>query len=215
MPPSLAMPYEHTWDVDGVPVLHALISLPCPEENAQRRIRRYYQLQSRAFVRYCESFLLPEAKASFAQALSESHPFQCWETELTCRITYQEGSLLSLYTQSREPGPLVIRRGDTWDLSEGAPVPLSRFFRRRGLWRRVFYHAACADLERRQRGGAADLREDWRHQLKRSLNPRNYYLTEEGLTFFLPMYALGGAQLGIPTFTVPWNEKNSPPFSKS
>jgi hypothetical protein len=209
------MPYEHTWDVDGVPVLHALISLPCPEEKAQRRIRRYYQLQSRAFVRYCESFLLPEAKASFAQALSESHPFQCWETELTCRITYQEGSLLSLYTQSREPGPLVIRRGDTWDLSEGAPVPLSRFFRRRGLWRRVFYHAACADLERRQRGGAADLREDWRHQLKRSLNPRNYYLTEEGLTFFLPMYALGGAQLGIPTFTVPWNEKNSPPFSKS
>ena len=122
---------------------------------------------------------------------------------------------MSLYTQSREPGPLVIRRGDTWDLSEGAPVPLSRFFRRRGLWRRVFYHAACADLERRQRGGAADLREDWRHQLKRSLNPRNYYLTEEGLTFFLPMYALGGAQLGIPTFTVPWNEKNSPPFSKS
>jgi hypothetical protein len=209
------MPYEHTWDVDGVPVLHALISLPCPEEKAQRRIRHYYQLQSRAFVRYCESFLLPEAKASFAQALSESHPFQCWETELTCRITYQEGSLLSLYTQSREPGPLVIRRGDTWDLSEGAPVPLSRFFRRRGLWRRVFYHAACADLERRQRGGAADLREDWRRQLKRSLNPRDYYLTEEGLTFFLPMYALGGAQLGIPTFTVPWNEKNSPPFSKS
>lgn len=215
MPPSLAMPYEKTWDVDGVPVLHALISLPCPEEKAQRRIRRYYQLQSRAFLRYCESFLLPEAKSSFAQALSESHPFHCRETELNYRITYQEGSLLSLYTQSREPGPLVIRRGDTWDLSEGAPVPLSRFFRRRGLWRRVFYHAACADLERRQRGGAADLREDWRHQLKRSLNPRNYYLTEEGLTFFLPMYALGGAQLGIPTFTVPWNEKNSPSFSKS
>ena len=203
MPPSLAMPYEHTWDVDGVPVLHALISLPCPEEKAQRRIRRYYQLQSRAFVRYCESFLLPEAKVSFAQALSESHPFQCWETELTCRITYQEGSLLSLYTQSREPGPLVIRRGDTWDLSEAVPVPLTRFLRRPLRWRGFLYPTACAQLEQRSRAGAIHLREDWRQRLKKALNPRDYYLTEEGIVFFLPMHSVSE---DIPTFTIPWRK---------
>lgn len=212
MPPSLTMPYERTWDADGIPVLRAAISLPCPEGKPNRRIRRYYQLQARAFLRYCEGRLLPEAKAACAETLASSRPFQCWEADLSYRITYQAGSLLSLYTQSREtgPDPLVIRRGDTWDLSEAAPVPLGRFFYRRGQWRRAFYQAACADLERRQRAGAAALREDWRRQLRKCLNPRDYYLTEEGLTFFLPMYALGGAQLGVPAFTIPWADLRTP-----
>ena len=212
MMPSLTAPHawERTWDADGIPVLRAGVSLPCPE--GKGRIRTYYQLQSKAFLRYCEGCLLPQAKEALARALTESKPFQCHEAELTYRVTCQEGSLLSLYTQSREAGDevLLLRRGDTWDLAQGAPVSLGRFFRRRGMWRRVFYETACSDLDRRQRAGAAALREDWRKQLRKCLNPRDFYLTEEGLTFFLPMYALGGAQLGIPTFTIPWTDLRAP-----
>lgn len=214
MPSRVTIPFQRTWDADGIPVLQVSISLPCPEgkDKAARRIRRYYQLQARAFLRYCEGTILPEAKAALALALEESRPFQCREAALSYRVTYQGGSLLSLYTQSLETGPepLLLRRGDTWDLAEAAPVPLGRFFRRCGQWRRVFYDAACADLSRRQRAGAARLREDWRRQVKRCLNPRDFYLTEEGLVFFLPMYAIAGPREGIPAFTIPWPTLRAP-----
>lgn len=210
MPLCLTTPFtqERLWEADGIPVLRADISLPRPEgkDKAARRIRKFYELQARAFLRYCEAFLLPQARAELQEALAASRPFQPWEASLTHRVTYQEGSLLSLYTQSREPGPLLIRRGDTWDLAEAAPVPLNRLFRRRGAWRRLFWETARSELERRERAGVVRLREDWCRQLRRSLNPRNYYLTEEGLAFFLPMYSVGGPQMGVPTFTIPWNE---------
>lgn len=212
MPPSLTTPFtqERTWDADGIPVLHAAITLPCPEggDKAARRIRRFYQLQARAFLRYCETFLLPRARAACTAAAERSAPLPFWEAELTYCMTYNQEGLWSLYTQSREATDeiLLIRRGDTWDLTEAAPVPLGRFFRCRSSWRRVFYRAACEELERRQRSGAARLREDWRRQVKKALNPRDYYLTEEGVTFFLPMYAVGGRSEGIPAFTIPWRE---------
>ena len=217
MPPSLATPFtqERTWDADGIPVLHAAIALPNPEgtDKASRRIRKFYRLQARAFLRYCEHFLLPRARTAWSAAAETGAPLPLWDAELTYCVTYDRDGLWSLYTQSREVTDelLLIRRGDTWDLSEAAPVPLERFFRRRWMWRRIFYNAACGDLERRERSGAIRLREDWRRNLKKSLNARNYYLTEEGITFFLPMYSVSDSTGGIPTFTIPWREGTVPP----
>ena len=45
---------------------------------------------------------------------------------------------------------------------------------------------------------------EWRKKLRRRFNSRNYYLTEEGLTYFFPMYAIAPAAEGIPVFTVPY-----------
>ena len=192
---------ERIWESDGVPVLRAVIDLPCPEEC--RSIRTFYALQSRAYLRYCETFLLPPANKDLLLTLEESRPFTLHEASLTSKITYQEGSLLSVLLYSREDSGLVHCRGDTWDLATGAPVPLSRFLPRR-RWKRFFYEAASSELERRIRSGAARCREDWQRSLRRNLSARNFYLTEEGLSFFVPMYTLGGAELGIPTFTIPW-----------
>lgn len=41
--------------------------------------------------------------------------------------------------------------------------------------------------------------------LRRHFNPRNFYLTDSGLAFFYPMYAIAPAMEGIPVFTLPWN----------
>ena len=207
MPLSLNTPLvrERTWDADGVPVLHAAVTLPCPEgrDKASRRIRKFYRLQSDAFLRYCENSLLPRAKAALDAAAKAGPPPPCWEAELTYRVTYDRDGLWSLYTQSREVTDeiLLIRRGDTWDLSEAVPVPLARFLRRRLRWRSTLYPAACAQLEQRLRAGAIRLHRDWRQRLKKALNPRDYYLSEEGIVFFLPMHSVSE---GIPTFTIPW-----------
>ena len=134
-----AMTAEREWTVDDVPALSAAVSLPEPvpaADRVSRRIRRYYQLQCRSFLHYCEAYLLPAAAEACRTALEASQPIPKFRAELTYRVTYNEGGLWSLYTQSREPDEggriLVTRRGDTWDLSAGYPAALPDFSM--GFW---------------------------------------------------------------------------------
>lgn len=201
---------EREWTVEGVPVLSALAQVPEPEPAADRtarRIRRFYRLQCRAFLRYCERCLLPQAAAEYRAALEASRPLPLFRAELEFRVTYRRGRFLSLYTQTRENtggAPLLTRRGDTWDLAAGYPVPLRDFFPSGTAWKKKLLAQAAAEVERRERAGAGRWREDWRRELRRRFNPQNFYLTEEGLAYFYPMYAIAPGTEGIPVFTMPY-----------
>jgi len=209
---------EREWEVEGVPVLSASVRVPEPVPAAgnrvSRRVKRFYQLQSRSFLRYCERCLLPQAAAEYQTALAFSGPLPAFRAELDYHVTYNQGGLWSLYTQSRETtgpgGTLVTRRGDTWDLAEGYPVPLKDFFPAGTAWKKRLLTLAAEDIQRRERAGAGRFHEGWRRELRR-FNPQNFYLTEDGLAFFYPMYAIAPASEGIPTFVLPYGEGGPQP----
>ena len=208
---------EREWTVEGIPVLTAAVELPQPQgaDAVSRRIRRYYQAQCKAFLRYCERWLFPQAEAEYRAALAASAPLPCFRAELGYRVTYNSGGLWSLYTQSREVTghTLLTRRGDTWDLTAGYPVPLSAFFPARSPWRRQLLELAAEDIQRQERAGIARYDPEWRKKLRR-FNSRNYYLTEEGLTYFFPMYAIAPAAEAIPAFTLPYGQRDLLPPSE-
>ena len=208
---------EREWTVEGIPMLTAAVELPQPQgaDAVSRRIRRYYQAQCKAFLRYCERWLFPQAEAEYRAALAASAPLPCFRAKLGYRVTYNSGGLWSLYTQSREVTghTLLTRRGDTWDLAAGYPVPLSAFFPARSLWRRQLLALAAEDIQRQERAGIARYDPEWRKKLRR-FNSRNYYLTEEGLTYFFPMYAIAPAAEAIPAFTLPYGQRDLLPPSE-
>ena len=190
-----AMTAEREWTVEEIPVLSASISLPEPvpaADKVSRRIRRYYQLQCRSFLRYCETYLLPAAAEEYRAALAASLP------------------LPHLRAESRESGfsgrPTLLRHGDTWDLTSGYPVPLSAFFPRRSGWKRRLMEAAEAEIQRQETAGISRYHEGVRRLLRRHFNPQNFYLTAEGLSLFYPMYAIAPAMEGIPVFTLPYGQ---------
>ena len=203
---------EREWTVEGIPVLTAAVELPQPQgaDAVSRRIRRYYQAQCKAFLRYCERWLFPQAEAEYRAALAASAPLPCFRAELGYRVTYNSGGLWSLYTQSREVTghTLLTRRGDTWDLTAGYPIALSAFFPARAPWRRQLLALAAEDIQRQERSGVARYDPDWRKKLRRRFNPRNYYLTDEGLTYFFPMYTIAPAAEVIPAFTLPYGQRD-------
>ena len=84
---------EREWTVEGVPVLSALAQVPEPEgkDRTARRIKRFYRLQCRAFLRYCEKCLLPQAAAEYRAALEASRPLPAFRAELSYRVTYSDG----------------------------------------------------------------------------------------------------------------------------
>lgn len=208
---------EREWTVDGIPVLSACVCVPQPVpamDRVSRRIWRYYQLQCRSFLRYCEGWLLPQAAEEYRAALESSTPLPQFQATLNYRVTYNEGGLWSLYTQSREvtlPGRTLMQRwGDTWDLRTGYPVSIGEFFPRRCGWKRQLTALAAAEITRQEEAGIARYRENWKRLLRRRFNARSFYLTDEGLTFFYPMYAIAPAVEGIPSFTVPFGELRVP-----
>ena len=203
---------EREWMVEGIPVLAASVSLPRPEpakDRVSRRILRYYRLQCRAYLSYCEHWLFPQAETEYRAALAASGPLPSFRAELSYRVTYNEGGLWSLYTQSRESlGPgrtFLTRRGDTWDLAGGYPVALSRFFPPKSPWKKQLLALAAEEIQRRERAGAGRWREDWRRELRRRFNPQSFYLTAEGLAYFWPMYAIAPASEGVPVFLLPYD----------
>lgn len=208
---------QREWTVEGIPVLSAAAAVPQPvpaSDRLTRRIRRYYQTQCRAYLRYCETCLLPQAELEYRAALAVSAPLPLFRAELTYQITYQDDRFLSLYTQSVETGgrqTLRLRRGDTWDLAAGYPVPLSAFFPDRSHWKRQLLDLAAEEIQRQERAGTAQYSPHWRKQLRRAFNPKNYYLTSEGMAFFFPMYALAPAAEGIPTFLLPYGRDRPAP----
>lgn len=204
---------EREWTADGIPVLSASVSMPQPVPltgKSARRLHRYYQLQCRSYLRYCEKMLFPQAEREYRAALATSAPLPLFHAELSYQVTYQDSRFLSLYTQSCETAPqqkLTLRRGDTWDLIHGYPVPLSDFFPDRSGWKRQLLALVENEIQRQEQAGISRYHEGWRKALRRHFNTQNYYLTHEGLVLFFPMYALAPAVEGIPAFLFPYGKE--------
>ena len=201
---------RRVWTVEDLPVLEAAVTLPEPQtvnDACTRRIRRYYRLQSRMFLRYCQLQLYPQAADAYRAALSVSAPLPCFHAELTCHITQNRQGLWSLYTQLRESAPCAhfyLRRwGDTWDLHKGCLLPLPAFFPPRSPWKSHLLALVEESIHRQESMGIARYHDHARRALRKHFQPKNYYLTDGGLIFFYPMYAIAPAEEGIPTFFVP------------
>lgn len=203
---------EREWTVDDIPVLTASLALPRPvpvSGGVARRIDRYYQLYCRSYFRYCEHWLFPKAAEDYRAALQGSAPLPQYSAALSYRVTYNENGLWSLYTDSREccgGHAELLRRGDTWDLNSGYPLPLSAFFPRHAAWKKKLCACAEAEITRQTAAGLACYHEGWRRELKHSFNSENFYLTPQGLAFFYQMYAIAPAVEGVPVFCLPFGE---------
>jgi len=203
---------EREWTVKDLPVLTASVSVPRPVDRgsrAARRIDRFYQLQARAYLRYCENWLFPKAAAACRQAIADSKPLPDCTAALTYTVTCSERGIWSLHTDTREKvagRTEVLRRGDTWDLRSGYPIPITDFFPRGTPVRRLLVKTAEAEILRQEEAGVARYHEKWRQELRRTYNRERFYVTHEGLCFFWQMYAIAPAVEGVPAFTLPFGE---------
>lgn len=206
---------EREWTTEDIPVLSASVTVPLAgsaHDKTSRRISRYYQTLCRSFLKYCEQDLLPRAKTEWQYALSVSAPFKPFQAILNYRITYHDSHFLSLYTQSVEScgqQSLKLRYGDTWDLASGYPVPLPAFFKHHSPWKRRILEQIADEIQKQESAGIMQYHAHQRQELRRFLNPQNFYLCDDGISVFFPMYSIAPAAAGIPAFLIPYNLRDT------
>ena len=203
-----AVPEERVLTAEEEPVLSLSLRAPALEGDAPqlRRIGRGFARQARAWRARWEGPLYAMACAARQAAREQSRPFTPWTAELDFTVTRSGGGLLSLRTDAAErhgaARPLLVRSGETWDLSSGVPVPLSALFPAR-RWRRQVRSAVAEQCARRASSGEFLFYEDWPRRAAADFDPDNFYLTEDTLVIFYPLHTLCPAAEGIPEFFLP------------
>lgn len=171
-----------------------------------RAINRYYSHVADRWRRRWEREVYCMACLDLADRRALGRPFRVWQSELETHITLQEDGLLSLWQEGLEcrgyDRPLMLRRGDTWSLAEGAPLTLSYFFAQERRWKKWVLEQLTEQVQGRLASGESLLDKDCVKQLRREFVPDNYWLTGEGAQVFFPMCTIAAGGEGIPAFSV-------------
>lgn len=195
-----------TLRADKIPVLEMSIRRPSFQNSGKTaRIERYFEHLSTQWKTRWETVLYPDACRSLAAAAECGSAFTPWQTRLSYEVTCWDPPILSLRIETveigRAPQPFRIHQGETWDCGTGYPRTLRSFFpagNRR--WRRDLLSEIRAQAEDRLRSGESLLDPDCLRIMERSFDPERFYLTEQGIAIFYPLYVLGPCAEGIPTF---------------
>lgn len=205
---------QRQWHWEEIPVLELQLSIPhCDTKDRRiRRINRYYESFARSCEQYAHRFLFPAAAKDFSAAVAENRCPAPWHFHVSFTTHLLRHGIWSLTLETEEVtdgAPYRCRCADTWELTSGYPLALSDLFPAEPLYRRRLKARAKEVLRAAQEQGLT-LHENWQHHLGSAWNRENFYLSDEGLHWFYPMYALGGEALGIPTFFLPWDSEKNP-----
>jgi hypothetical protein len=201
--------WRRTMKRSGTPVLELSLRRPAfPQVGKAERLERYFAAVAQQWRQRWETVLFPRACLAQAQAEEEGIPFRPWRAQLDYTVTLWEPPLLSLRLDAAEQGqadrPMLSCTGEVWDCATGYPRTLRSFFPTRDRrWRRKLLDALQAQAQARLASGESLLDPDCPQLLARAFDPARFYVTQEGLAIFYPLYVLGPYAEGIPVFTVP------------
>lgn len=200
---------RHIMKCDGDPVLEWSICRPAfPETGKTARLERYFSYMAQQWIIRWETILFPRACQTRSDALKSGAHFLPWRAELNYTVTLWQAPLLSLRLDAAEscqgPRAMRIRCGETWDCATGYPRTLRSFFPPKAhRWRKELLDDLKNQAVQRINSGESLLDPDCAQIMERTFDPDRFYLSEEGISVFYPLYVLGPYAEGIPVFTVP------------
>ncbi len=195
---------------EKIPVLTMSIRRPTfPEHGKTARVEHYFSRLSQYWQNRWESILYPEACQSLEKAQNEHIEFSPWLATLDYSVTYWNYPTISFRIEVTETGrttrPLHIHQGETWDLQIGYPRTLRSFFPINAKhWRKDIINLLKEQAQDQINSGESLLDPNCPAVMERTFDPDRFYLSENGINLFYPLYILGPYAEGIPTFFIPF-----------
>jgi len=172
------------------------------------RFNAYYRQKAQRNYRYAATRLYQAAVRQYSLSKSQGFPFHSFELVETFEPTYCRKPMISLFYDIYEftggAHGNTVRKVNTWDMERGIIVPLGALFERDYDYKSVILKYISSEARRRQAAGMANYFDNLDENIKKYFDPNNYYLTEEGLAIFYPLYTIAPYSDGIQVFIIPY-----------
>ena len=174
------------------------------------RFNMYYRQKAQKNYRYASTKLYQAAIKHYQVAKKENFPFHNFEFVEVFEPTYCKKNIISLFYDIYEytggAHGNTTRKGNTWDTRKGTMLSLDALFVRDYDYKPVILKYAESEARRRQITGAAHYFDGLEENLAKFFDEKNFYLTEEGLAVFYPLYTIAPYSEGIQVFIVPYQQ---------
>jgi len=168
----------------------------------------HYRQKANRNYRYASTKLYQTAVKQYRGSVSQGFPFHSFELIETFEPTYCNKPLISLFYDIYEftggAHGNTVRRGNTWDMRRGTLLELDSLFARNYDYKPVILKHIESEAKRRQITGRAHYFDNLEENLNKYFDPKNFYLTEEGLAIFYPLYTIAPYSDGIQVFVIPY-----------
>lgn len=168
-------------------------------------MNRYYLNKTLEYEAYIQDTLLPWAIQNYYYSIQNNYPVHTYEAIREFNITYNQDCLLSLYTDTYEftggAHGNTFRTSETWDLMCGTMVPLCAFFDNEN-YIDLITNAIIMQINEQTKDQDIYF-EDYAETVKKSFNPKNYYLSPGFINVYFQLYEIAPYFVGIPVFKIP------------
>lgn len=172
----------------------------------QARVNARYFAKARNFCRYAEKTLFCQAVQEYNNSIANDFPFRTFDAVLNYTVTLNKNGCLSLFSDRYEytggAHGSTLRESDTWELSKGRLLPLSSFFPNCPNYREYVIEQIIRQADANMKEDPHIYFENYRELIRENFNPRNFFLTESGITVFFQQYEIAPYSSGIIGFTI-------------
>ncbi len=184
--------------------------------NNTMRFNTHYRQKAQKNYRYASTSLYQAAVKQYNASKTQGFPFHNFEFVEVFEPTYCRKPMISLFYDIYEftggAHGNTIRKGNTWlmESPRGGPsesgtlITLDSLFVKDYDYTPIILRLIESEARRRQITGAAQYFENLDENIEKYFDSKNYYLTDDGIAIFYPLYTIAPYSEGIQVFIIPY-----------
>ena len=177
-------------------------------KRSEYRFNDHYCRQTRALNRQARTEYYHKASEEARMAEEQEYDFTLHSLIRTFTTTRLEQRFTSVvfdrYQYTGGPHGTTVRSGNTWDFLTGSQVALPYFFNPNAPYRKVILQQIEHQISGQKEREEIPFFENPLRNAKQCFNEANYYLTNNSLALFYPLYTLAPYYSGILVYKIPF-----------
>ncbi len=171
-----------------------------------RKFNEYNYNKALELQEYCETELFKEAKELYDYNQENDYPVMVYEIILDYEVTYQNYSIVSLYTDEYMflggAHGNTKREGQNWNLQTGREIILKELFPNNPYYIIDILKEINRQIAEQIEKGENYYFENYCGLVQENFRLENFYRVPEGVVVFFNQYEIAPYSSGIPTFKI-------------
>lgn len=170
------------------------------------RFNRFNYEKAVRLKHYAETDLFNEAKELYDFNISNGYPTMVYEVVLDYTITYNQNSIVSLYSDeyiySGGAHGITTRSSQSWNIILGKQISLNTLFNNDCNYVLNILKEIDSQIEEQIEDGSNQYFDNYCSLVLNTIDLNNFYLNPDYITIFFQQYDIAPYSSGIPTFNI-------------